>query len=761
MRNRFSLILCCLFFGSLVHAAEYYVAPNGSDDQPGTESAPFASLEKARDTIRQARRDGTIKQGEAVTVLLEPGDYFLNKSFELTAEDSGSDTGPVQFRSKIPNTARLIGGFVVPTSAFKKIVDDRMLARIDSKSKNKILVADLNSLNIPGMEQWRDNFRGRPDMPPELFFNEQPMTVARWPNSDWFGFKTTLDSGRVHDDKTEEDNRKAAEKAGVRFVHPDADTTKPHGGTIVYDEESLKNREPNRFERWNVEEGVWLFGYWVHDWAEEALRVAAINTKDKTLATRAPHYYGIGGNTWSDFSERRYFALNLLEELDAPGEWYLDRKANSLYFYPPKKFGKDDSIILSTLSPELIRLDNTQFVRILELSLGPTFGGAIRIKGGERNEIAGCRIFNTGAHGILVEGGKEHSVRSCDLFNIGSCGVSLSGGDRKNLTPSGHVAENNHIHHFGRWNRTYSGAFNLHGVGNTVRNNRIHDAPHLAIAYGGNEHRIQRNEIYNVALETSDAGALYSGRDWTTQGNVIEENFIHHIGPPTSHSTMGVYLDDCDSGDTVRRNVFYKACNAVFIGGGRDNTVVDNLFIECYRGISLDARGMTWKQWNQAGDGWNLEEKAENLNYKNPPWSERYPKLAATMQNEPKAPLGCVFARNIMIDCKKWMNLDGNVLKLLERSDLKDNIVVEKNLVVENSVKSEELKLPEKERKLQKGVRNVDPGFVNLDKLDFRFKPNSPLKKILSKDFEPIPFEKIGIRTDEYRKTIKKQSFSK
>ncbi|MDR3109837.1 MAG: right-handed parallel beta-helix repeat-containing protein [Planctomycetaceae bacterium] len=745
--TRIALICYATFFALSVClcAAEFHLTPKDS-------------LESIRDTIREARKAGTIKPDETVTVYLAPGKYFLSKTFELKKEDSGTEKNPAVYRSEtssdVPSFgANLIGGIEIPASAFKKIDDPAILKRLDPAVHDNVFVADLNALNIPGMKDWGNNFRGRPNAPPELFFNEEPMTVARWPNEGWTGFKTPLDSGMPHDEKAEEANKKAAEKAGVQFVHPGTDTAKRHGGAFLYDEETLKVRDLERIARWSIEDGVWLCGYWTHDWSDEILKVASIDVKQKILTLLGVHGYGIGGQSWAGYAERRYFALNLFEELDAPGEWYLDRKANRLFFYPPKDL-TGSSIILSTLEQPLILLNDVNFVRFQDISFGPTFGSGIDIRGGTKNAILGCRIFDTGQHGVSLNGGTTNLVRGCDLYNIGSTGISINGGDRKTLTPGDHRAVNNHIHHFGRLSRTYSGAFSLHGVGNIVRNNRIHDAPHLAIAYGGNENRIERNEIYNVVQETSDAGALYTGRDWTTQGNVIEENYIHDLGTSDSHGTMGVYLDDCDCGDTIRRNVFYKASRAVFIGGGRDNIAENNIFVECYQGISLDSRGMSWKQWNTSGDGWNLEEKANALNYKNPPWSERYPKLATLLENEPKAPLGCIFQRNVMIDCKQWIHLDGNVLKLLERTDLKDNIIVADNLVVENTVKSDDAKLPEKEKTQQKFVAEIEPGFVGIEKQDFHFKPDSPLLKILPKNFEPIPFEKIGIYVDEYRKAL-------
>ncbi len=97
------------------------------------------------------------------------------------------------------------------------------------------------------------------------------------------------------------------------------------------------------------------------------------------------------------------------------------------------------------------------------------------------------------------------------------------------LTPAGHYAENNHIHHYARWNRMYSPAISISGVGNRAAHNLIHDAPHQAIDFGGNDHVIEFNEIHDVCYESNDAGAIYSGRNWTMRGTVIRYNFMHHL----------------------------------------------------------------------------------------------------------------------------------------------------------------------------------------------------------------------------------------
>ena len=193
----------------------------------------------------------------------------------------------------------------------------------------------------------------------------------------------------------------------------------------------------------------------------------------------------------------------------------------------------------------------------------------------------------------------------------------MSGGNRKTLTRAETLVEGCHIHDWGVFQRTYAAAIDVNGCGVTLRRNRMHDAPHSAVLYGGNEHLFEYNEVYRVLLETGDAGAYYTGRDWTTQGNVLRYNYTHDLGAEgLPGSTMGFYFDDCDSGDEVYGNVFHNVARGIMVGGGRDHPIRNNVFSKCQIGLSIDCRGMTWKQWN-AEPSWMLEDKAKAFDYTN------------------------------------------------------------------------------------------------------------------------------------------------
>jgi parallel beta-helix repeat protein len=185
---------------------------------------------------------------------------------------------------------------------------------------------------------------------------------------------------------------------------------------------------------------------------------------------------------------------------------------------------------------------------------------------------------------------------------------------------AGDYVLNCHIHRYAQRKKVYEPAVRLYGVGHRVAHNLIHDAPHQAIAYDGNDHTIEYNEIHDVVLESSDAGVLYTGRDWTFRGNVVRHNFFHHIPYRPGFGAKVVYLDDCASSTDIIGNVFYKARECAFIGGGRDNAVENNIFIDCEKPVHLDTRGLTWEYFRPDGP---MYESLRAVPFDKPPWSTR------------------------------------------------------------------------------------------------------------------------------------------
>jgi hypothetical protein len=735
----FGLVVCLMGLPASHAAANWdlYVSADAASGGDGSREKPFLTLVEARDAIRAARKASAIDG--AVTVHVQPGVYRLDSTWELTAEDSGTPQSPVVYRNDVvanvpteqsgeaesrpaDTSARVSirGGLALDPAKFQPVTEESVRARFAPEVRDRVLVYDLAPVMPTAFDEFKVAFHGTP-AGPWLYVDGQPMTLARWPNatapnSGWASFSKVIDTGLPELGAADESRRKA------------------RPGSFEFDEE--------RVARWNLADGVWLQGFWTHDWSDEVIKVASYDRARKVITLAAPHHYGIMGGTWGA-ATRRFYALNALEELDAPGEWYLDRQRKRLYFLPAGEL-KNVSIVLATLTQPLVKMSSVKHVALQGLAFEYGHGEGLVLRNVEHVRIADCQVANCAGGGISVDG-RENVVQGCDLYNLGTKGLSLSGGDRKSLSPAGNLAFNNHIHHYGVFQRTYAPGIGVNGCGQVVRNNCIHDAPHNAVLYGGNEHLFELNEVYRVVMETGDAGAFYTGRDWTSQGNVLRHNYIHDLGGgDASHvNTMGVYLDDCDSGDRIEGNVFYRAGRAIMIGGGRDNPVLNNLVIDCPIGLHIDARGMTWKQWNQPNsEGWNLEEKAEALHYKLPPWSERYPRLAKIMNDSPQEPLYNPVLRNVFVDCTKQVtNLDGNVRKLLDKLEFADNLVV--NTTGSSKVATEQ-NLPGFRTIAGTPDKPVNLGFADAAAQDFTLVKGSRLLQELP-GFEPIPFDKIGL----------------
>jgi len=239
----------------------------------------------------------------------------------------------------------------------------------------------------------------------------------------------------------------------------------------------------------------------------------------------------------------------------------------------------------------------------------------------------------------------------------------------------------------------------------------------MAIGLSGNEHVIEYNEVHTVCTETDDAGAFYMGRDWTWRGNIIRYNYFHHIGQYKSHvGTQAIYLDDWTSGTTVFGNVCYKVYRAVLVGGGRNNVVENNMFIDCSIGVHVDSRGLGWAKNYFDSTTNTLVERLAKVPYRESPWKEKYPELLTLYDDDPALAKYNKVVRNIAVDTEKWLDL---------HNGLTDKIVlVEDNLV------------------------DTDPHFVDADRHNFRLEPDSPA---FDKGFQPIPWDKIGLPTAGFR----------
>ena len=653
-----------------VSATDLHIAPLGSDNNPGSEAAPFASLAAARDAARIA--------DDAVTVWLHDGVYPFSESVLFAQEDSGTPGAPIHYRAKNLGKVRFSGGRTLEPESFIPVTNAAQLAIIPEVAHGSVVKTDLTAQGIVDLGTYANNFRTALPLP-ELFFNSKRMTVAHWPNEGWANIESIVESGPAP-------WRNHASDALGSFTfsgdHP---------------------------ARWANVDKLWLEGYWCFDWASETIRVQSVDPDARQITLAAQHVYGLGkGNP----APRRYRAINLLEELDEPEEYFIDRSENVLYFWPPTALERSE-IVLSQVTGPLIALNDVSHVTFSGVVLEYCVGTAFTVNGGSNVRITGCTIRNAGQLGLKVDGGTNHTVQSCSIHHNGTGGLHIKGGDRSTLTSSGHRVVNNRIYRVSERMRTAAYNILVGGVGVTMAHNEIHDAPHQAIGLSGNDHIFELNDIHHVGMASDDCGAFYMGRNPSDRGTLIRHNYWHEIGSAMTHGSCAIYFDDGDGGQTVHGNVFYKASGgrfgAVFNHGGHDNLVTNNIFIECEQAIGAapwsDAR---WTEW-LSKPIWQTR-LMEEVDITMPPFTDRYPQLRGFFEYEGLRMNRA--ERNVAVRC--------------------DNFAVG-NWDINQCVVTQE-----------------DPGFVDFENQNFALSEDAAIFERIP-DFEPIPFEKIGLYKDEYR----------
>jgi hypothetical protein len=517
-----------------------------------------------------------------------------------------------------------------------------------------------------------------------LFFNESRMTLARWPNEGWATIARIVEPGSRPRD---------GDQRGLT-------------GTLEY--------AGDRPSRWQAAEGVWLQGYWCYDWYDEVIKVSRIDATTRRISLAAPHVYSLmQGNP----SPRRYRALNVLEELDQPDEFVIDRGTGRLYLWPPAD-AKGARVILATLDAPLVALQDASWITLRGFVVESGLDNGIEVTNGDGCEIVDCEMRNLRRLGIRVTGGTRHRVTSCDIHHTGQGGLVLGGGDRKTLTPAGHEALNNHIWRFSEHQLTSAYGLSFEGVGNRAAHNLIHDAPHQAVFVGGNDHVFEFNEVHHVCTETDDCGALYKGRNPSCRGNQIRFNYWHDIGSPMGHGNAAVYFDDGDGGDTVFGNVFVRcgepgkgSFGTVFSHGGHDNRAENNIFIDCKRALgSAPWDGARWRDALKGGQDCFFPQKLlQEVDITKPPYTTRYPELVGYLDPPAGVPRVNRARLNLLVRC-------GEVSGGNWRLEPNEN-----------------------------WSTNDDPGFVDGSRGDYRLRRDSPVFKHLP-GFKPLLFEKMGLQ---------------
>jgi parallel beta-helix repeat protein len=302
----------------------------------------------------------------------------------------------------------------------------------------------------------------------------------------------------------------------------------------------------------------------------------------------------------------RYFVENVFEELDSPGEWYLNRHTGQLFYWPQGEFSAKTEVVAPVLGRIVEVLGDAAAERPVshlrfsgltfqETDYSPDDGcvgygmgndGVVYLKDATECTIENCTFRNIGKYAVCLSGGRANAISGNDVSHGAEGGVLL-------LKTAGNTLSDNHIHDCGLVYKHVGGVI-LEGTGtdeNLVAHNAIHDISRYGISLknAGARNRIEYNRVLNTSLETYDTGGIEvtQGDKEFRSGSVIRNNVVGDSvgysadGPKPVFMSWGIYLDSFAGGYTVTHNVTYRSSHGgIMLQGGKDNRVENNVFVD-------------------------------------------------------------------------------------------------------------------------------------------------------------------------------------
>ncbi|MCQ2432897.1 MAG: DUF4867 family protein, partial [Clostridia bacterium] len=596
-----------------------------------------------------------------------PAGTYSPADFVFGAEDCAADCRVVY---EAAPGAVIHGGVTIGKEQWKT-PDAEMLARFPEESRGAVRMVSLPEAGLDMEKVGGIRAIGAYEMSSlyddaekgcgcEVFCSDRRMTLARFPNAGEFAkLEAVADVGDVY------------EFPPQNYRADWFDRRNQRGGAYIFDRAMAAHAA-----KWKNPDEAWMFGYFYWDWADSSTP-CHFDVEHRTVYPKYVSRFGARAGAL-------YYFYNVPEELDIPGEWYLDRETGNLYFYPQEG---GCSLDFSYSDQPLISCENTVNMTFSGFTCLCSMADAVTCSG-DNMIFRGLMVKNVAGNAIICQG-KNNLVDGCEITHTGKGGITLEGGERDTLTHGNNRACNNYVHDFSEIYLTYQPGIRLNGVGNMADHNEISGSPHMAIGYSGNEHLIEYNDIHDVVLQSSDAGAIYSGFGGAGHGTVSRYNRLRHIGE-APFTPDGIYWDDGLSGQTAYGNLLIGVGKFGFlVGGGRENVVEGNVIIgNGNNPIHYDDRdreGFVHGGWARAATNkpdaphW---KKLASVPFRSSVWAEKYPILAKVITDfyhdpdDPDYPVNPAYSSvqgNVIIDEKERLgHMDDSVYTY---STVKDNLV--------------------------------------------------------------------------------------
>lgn len=568
-----------------------FVSAVGDDSGDGSEEEPLRTLEKAIDVANEMREDSD----KLIEILLREGTYSVTNTIKII--NSQKDDSLLKISAYQDEKVTINAGVDIPLSAMNIADSNFTNAIIDKPNAGSVLQYNLKDAQIEDLGEI--SLRGHlisdeKEAQAELSLNGEVQKLAGWPNGEYTGLIKPTDSNEYGK------RTKSGIANGCSFQ-------------VNYDRPS----------QWSKPEQAWLSGTIGPNYEFDYYPVSRFDSEEKRV-------YLSRGALEKYYTEPYYRFENVPEELDEPGEYYIDRQSGMLYFYPPEDAPKDSVLTITMSTPTLdvsgkapnsmFRIENSKNIVFENLIFKGGRGSAITGKNNSNIQFINCEINSFGENGIRFDASTDIKISDCKIHDVGQDGILfVSCGNYKTLSPSNIVVSNNDIYNFARLERSYKTGidFGYRCVGATAANNHIHNGPHAGMIFYGVNNDIYGNEFDNLVTEFSDMDALYcnnSNYPWE-RGNKIHNNYFHDIGKSSMNgrhqiNVRAIRTDNRGCGLNIYENLFYNigdggngngnnGIGAITAEGTR-NRIFNNLFVDCNEAYF---NTLQYKEIENADDG--------------------------------------------------------------------------------------------------------------------------------------------------------------
>lgn len=565
-----------------------YMAQDGKSAGDGSPASPVSSLAAAKKIALGYMKEYGLEY--TVRIFVKGGTYRFEDGVSFDENEFSAEVYKgLSIENYDENKPEFTASVLLNAEDFVPVTDAQTLARIHKNGRGKVASLDLKKMGITSLEDMPNLFY-------YIYLNDVEQVNARWPNEG----ESTIFS-------VPEQNS---------FTFSEADPTK-----------------------WTQAKNAYVFGHFSSaGWEWHQGIITSVNAATKTISIKGAASNDILKTTAVGTS---WYACNLLEELDMPGEWYVDTESLKLYYYPPYRL-KDQKLEMTKYLGTLLTFNNAKNITIRGINFSKC-GSPLVFNGSDIKGITidKCDFSHSQARQAISfqNNSKTYNVTITEntAYNHFGGFVYFKAGDIWTLKDGNGLVKNNHIAQMAQYYKAsgaISGPYQTENNGNVgveYSNNVIQDIPGgAALGQGGTNCTINNNEVVNAGKYMTDYGGIYFGRSASYFNTEVAYNFLHDFDNNSTY--VGLYNDDAYSGANWHHNVCVNMQNPCIQAPGLNTRYMYNLAVNCAKTGSVGSRKSYGNSVYYKGSIWN---EVNNLIYKNEEiYRNAYPQMFEWLERD-------------------------------------------------------------------------------------------------------------------------------